>query len=154
MKNKNASNGKWQNNKKKSSHYKGDSKPNATPAKKIVQFAPVSKDAKFAPFSVVKEAFLLEVQQLPLKSLSLIVESLQNETMPNFRTMRPLRFKVSWDTQNGRMRIETMAQYTMRVTQEHQRVMTRQQQQQGQQAAPAQQEPPLSEDIKEMIKDQ
>ena len=151
MKNINGSKGKWPNNKKSSQKKGSDIKTNATIAKKILQFAPVSKNANFAPFNSVKEAFVLEVQQLELKAKALVVKSLQEEKKPDFRTMKPVRYKITWDAQNNRVRTETMAVYSNRVTSEHTRMMTRQQGQQA--AAQAQQEPELSASIKELIKD-
>ena len=151
MRNHNGSKGKWPNNKKSSQRKGSDVKPNATIAKKVLLFAPVSKNANFAPFDTVKDVFTLDVQQLELKAKALVVKCLQDEKKPDFRAMKPVRYKVTWDAQNNRVRTETMAVYSNRVTSEHTRVVTRQQGQQA--AAQAQQEPELPESIKELIKD-
>ena len=151
MKNHNGSKVKWPNNKKPSQRKGSEVKQNATIAKKALLFAPVSKNANFAPFNSVKDAFILDAQQLELKAKALVVKSLQEEKKPDFRTMKPVRYKITWDAQNNRVRTETMAVYSNRVTSEHTRMMKRQQGQQA--AAQAQQEPELSASIKELIKD-
>ena len=154
MRNNGSHKGKWQNNKKSSQKKGSDTKQDATIGKKVLLFAPVSKDANFAPYNTVKEAFILEVQKLDLKSKALMVKSLRDEKKPDFRAMKPLKYKVSYDTQSSGLRVETMAVYSRRVIQEQQRVTTRAAAQQGQQGnAPAQQEPELSEALKELVKD-
>ena len=110
----------------------------------------MSKSANFAPYDVVKDTFILVIQALELKAKALMVKCLQEEKHPDFRAMKPEREKVSWDIPNNRLRTETMSLYQLRVTTENSTRTTRQQAAAG---AQAQQEPELSADIKELVKD-
>ena len=150
MKNNKGSKAKWQNNKKSNQKKGSDGQSSENIGKYQLKFAFVSKSANFAPYDVVKDAFILVIQALELKAKALMVKCLQEEKHPDFRAMKPEREKVSWDIPNNRLRTETMSLYQLRVTTENSTRTTRQQAAAG---AQAQQEPELSADIKELVKD-
>ena len=113
MKNNKGSKAKWQNNKKSNQKKGSDGQSSENIGKYQLKFAFVSKSANFAPYDVVKDAFILVIQALELKAKALMVKCLQEEKHPDFRAMKPEREKVSWDIPNNRLRTETMSLYQL-----------------------------------------
>ena len=82
----------------KNNKFKGkgnDSSSNQNNGRREVKFAPVSKNANFAPYSTVKKAYLLKIQETQYKSKALLVKAITDEKEPDFSTMKPERYYAS-----------------------------------------------------------
>ena len=107
--------GQRTNNNKK---YKGKDKQSGstqTIGKKELKFAPVSRNANYATYNAVKDAFLLRLQTEKFKAMSLIVEAMKEEKDPDWRTMRPEKYFSSFDPVNEDFRKETLEMKTIRL---------------------------------------
>ena len=60
------------------------SNPGQTVGKKELKFAPVSKNANYATYNAVKEAFLLQLQKEKFRALSLIIKAMREEKDPDW----------------------------------------------------------------------
>ena len=81
--------GKGQRTNKKYKGKEKQSNPNQTIGKKELKFAPVSRNANYATYSTVKDAFLLRLQEEKFRSMAYIVKAMSEEKEPDWEEMRP-----------------------------------------------------------------
>ena len=83
------SKGSCRNNNKNRKGKGNDSKPNqTTSAKQELKFAPVGRNGNSAPHNTVKEAHILEVQSKAHKAMVPLIDSIRNETEPDWDSTR------------------------------------------------------------------
>ena len=86
------------NNKNRKTGKGNDSKPNQTTnGKQELKFAPAGRNGNFAPHNTVKEAHILEVHSKAHKAMVPLIDSIRNETEPDWDSMKPEKECVSFD---------------------------------------------------------
>ena len=107
--------GKGQRTNKKYKGKEKQSNPNQTIGKKELKFAPVSRNANYATYNTVKDAFLLKLQEEKFRSMAYIVKAMSEEKEPKWEDMRPDKMFSSFDPETETFRKETLEEKTIRI---------------------------------------